>query len=627
MRILLVTPPMVQVNAPYPATACLAGALAGTGHEALQEDASLALALALFSRSGIREIRQALTMTTPSASVAFFLRHCRKYADTAGDVIRFLQGRAPAMGTRIRSRRLLPEGPRFASLHERSDQRSLFDSLSRHEQAVHLASLYLDDLTDTIREGVDPRFELSRYGEKLAASAPDFDALARALRRKPTLIDRKMESLAAELVHLHTPDLVGFTLPFPGNVYGALRMAKAMKHLVPGLPVVMGGGYVNTELRGLTDPRLFDFTDYLTLDDWEQPLLSIITHLENSRPAHAVLQRTFIRRHNRVRYINQPPILPHRPAPDRTPLFRGLPLDGYFSMIESLNPMHRIWSCGRWNKLMLAHGCYWHQCGFCDTRLDYIRRYAATPLRLILQQIRDMIEQTGSHNFHFIDEAMPPALLRQLSRELIRLKLNITWWGNIRFDNAFTPELIDLMAKAGCLAVTGGLEAPTDRLLKLLNKGFTLEQSTRVTSSFAHAGILTHAYLMYGCPSQTAQDTVDSLEYVRQLFEAGLLQSAYWHRFALTVHSPIFQDPHRYGLSLVRRPRPTFACNEVPFRDSVSCDHDALGRGLRKALFNYMQYAGLDMELQSWFDLNIPPPRLPTDFVASQLKAGTRPVD
>ena len=461
---------------------------------------------------------------------------------------------------------------------------------------------------------MDTRFELARYGEKLAASAPTFDGIATALRCKPTLVDALIETIAHDLIDQHHPQLIGFTLPFPGNVYGALRMAKAMKCAAPGIPIVMGGGYVNTELRTLSDPRIFDYADYLTLDDGELPLLRIIDHLEG-RAATTDLIRTFIRPKNRVRYISSaPPSIIHTPK-STIPRFSPLPLQNYVSMIESPNPMHRIWSCGHWNKLMLAHGCYWHRCAFCDTQLDYIQRYSPASISQLIQQIEAVIAQTGRTGFHFIDEAMPPALLRTLCTELIKRKLRITWWGNIRFDKAFTPELAKLMAKAGCIAVTGGLEAATNRLLSLLDKGFTLEQAAKVTHGFAEAGILVHAYLMYGCPSQTEQDTVDSLEYIRQLFETGCIQSAYWHRFALTIHSPIFQNPGRYGIRIPRHPKPTFACNEAPFKDSVACDHDSLGRGLRKALYNYMNHVGLDFELQEWFDSPVPTPTLPTDFV------------
>jgi radical SAM superfamily enzyme YgiQ (UPF0313 family) len=408
-------------------------------------------------------------------------------------------------------------------------------------------------------------------------------------------------------------------------VYAAFRMARRFKQHNPNLPVVMGGGYINTELRSLSEPRVFDYTDFITLDHGAQPLQQIIKLLEDRNApllaqlgpdptAHLV--RTFIRKKGTVQFI---PGTPTQPGNDVCPCLTGLPLDQYFSLIEVPNPMHKIWSCGRWNKLTLAQGCYWHQCAFCDTSLDYIRCYQPSTPETLIAQIKALIRQTGQTGFHFVDEAMPPALLRKLAEQILEHDLKITWWGNIRFDKAFTPELASLLAKSGCIAVTGGLEAATDRLLTLLNKGFKLDQISRVTHNLSEAGILVHAYLMYGCPSQTCQETVDSLEFVRQLFEAGCIQSAYWHRFALTIHSPIYQSPRDFGIRIRKLPKSTFARNEVPFEDPTQCDHDAMGRGLRKSLYNYMYGVGLDFDLQTWFDTPIPPPTLHTDFVSNKI--------
>lgn len=623
MRVLLVTPPMVQVNAPYPATAYLKGILAGSGHTVIQEDASLALALRLFSREGLEQIRVQIRATPRAPSTAFFLRHFRQYHETIADVMAYLQTQSPRLARKIRSRGFLPQGLRFAPLRNPHHADLLLASLSPRDRATYLASLYLDDLADTIRAGVDPYFELARYAEKLAASASHFDGLSSALRGKPTLVRTMTEAIASELIHRHAPDIVGFTLPFPGNLYAALLMARAMKRIHSGLQVVLGGGYVNTELRSLTEPRLFDFADFITLDDGEAPLRSILQYLQNGATTPQILVRTFIRQKGRVRFMNS--TRPQPSSPTIAPDFVGLPLNQYFSMIESPNPMHRIWSCERWNKIMLARGCYWHRCAFCDTHLDYIGNYKATPVDELIDQIRKVMKQTGKSGFHFIDEAMPPALLRQLSHQLIRKRIRITWWGNVRFDQAFTPDLAALMARAGCMAVTGGLEAPTNRLLTLLDKGFSLEQATRVLAAFSSAGIMVHAYLMYGLPSQSPQDTVDSLEYVRQLFDAGLIHSAYWHRFALTVHSPIFAAPQAFGIRLIEQPRAPFARNEVPYMDSLSCDHERLGVGLRKSLYNYMHAAGVDLALQDWFDFPTPPPSLPVDFVASHATPLVRP--
>jgi hypothetical protein len=150
--------------------------------------------------------------------------------------------------------------------------------------------------------------------------------------------------------------------------------------------------------------------------------------------------------------------------------------------------------------------------------------------------------------------------------------------------------------------VSGGLEVASDRLLKLMHKGVTVAQVARVTRAFSDAGIMVHAYLMYGFPTETTQDTIDALERVRQLFTAGCIQSAYWHRFAATAHSPIGLHPERYDITL-RPPRGvTFAHNDIEFDDPVGTDHDFLGHGLRKALYNYMHGVGLDADVREWFE-------------------------
>ena len=474
-----------------------------------------------------------------------------------------------------------------------------FGTLGTTEQARYLASLYVDDLADTWRIGIDPRFELARYGERLASSQATFDPLHEALTGEPTLVDETLDRLTRELITERQPDLVAITTPFPGNVYGAFRMARVVREVAPRATVISGGGWVNTELRSLRDPRVFDYFDYVTLDDGERPLLNLLTRLSGRE---ASLVRTYVRKQGGV-------VLEHDttqhdiPARDTgIPTYEGLPLDRYVSIMEMLNPMHRFWSDGRWNKITLAHGCYWKKCSFCDVSLDYIGRYDKPGTDVIMQRIRALIDETGETGFHLVDEAAPPAGMRSLAKRLIEEKLSITWWGNIRFEKTFTPELCALLAQSGCVAVSGGLEVASNRLLELMKKGVTVEQVARVTRAFTDAGIMVHAYLMYGFPTETVQDTVDALERVRQLFEAGCIQSAYWHRFAATAHSPIGLHPEQYGITLKPPADIRFAHNDVEFVDPTGTDHDFLGAGLRKALYNYMHGIGLDVDVREWFE-------------------------
>ncbi len=602
---------MTQLNTPYPATAYLAGFL--RQHPALdldvrQADAAIELFLRAFSRAGLGRVLDLLGKPRKGApaSVRHFAKHGARYLETIDPVVRFLQGRDPGLALRIVGRELLPEGPRFAAIQAHDavgddDGDPLawaFGALGISDRAKHLASLYVDDVADMIREGIDPEFELARYGERLAASAPTFDPLREALEGEPSLIDTMLDELTAELVEQHRPDVIGLTAPFPGNLYGALRIARTAKAIAPATRVILGGGYVNTELRELADPRLFDYVDYVTLDDGEAPMLALIAHLRD--PA-APLLRTFVRREGVVALATDPSLhdIPQRDT--GTPTYAGLPLDRYLSLFEMLNPMHRLWSDGRWNKLTIAHGCYWKQCAFCDVGLDYIARYDRTPADLLVDRIEALIAETGQTGFHFVDEAAPPAGLRALAEKLIERGLTITWWGNVRFENAFTPELAALLARSGCVAISGGLEVASDRLLALMKKGVTVEQVARVTRAFTDAGVMVHAYLMYGFPTETAQETIDALERVRQLFAEGCIQSAFWHRFAATAHSPIGQAPERFGIELLETETPRFARNDLAFVDPTGCDHDFYADGLRTALYNYMHGMGLEADPRSWF--------------------------
>ncbi len=630
MKVLSLIPPMTQLNTPYPSTAYLTGFLKSRQIDAVQEDLALALVLSFFTSQGISEIHsQALTLPEQdrSASVNYFLDYFEIYQDTIEPVIAFLQGRDSTLSHRINTRDFLPEGPRFFSLDAYDDEDSAdplawaFGALGSHDRARHLATLYLNDLSDVLRDAVDDRFEFVRYAESLASSQPTFNPLAEALAAHPTLMDLRLQKLTIQAVEKHQPSLVILSVPFPGAMYAALRIAQTIKAKYPKIKIALGGGYVNTELRELTEPRLFDYVDFISLDSGERPLLNILEHLDGKRSVERLV-RTFVRNAaGQVQYMNwQEPDISFEDVGVAT--WDGLPLNSYLSLLDMLNPMHRLWSDGRWNKLTVAHGCYWKKCSFCDVSLDYISRYETASASLLVDRIEQIVAETGQTGFHFVDEAAPPKALKALAEELLRRKVMISWWGNIRFEKTFTPDLAELLAKSGCIAMSGGLEVASDRLLNLMKKGVTVEQVARVTKGFSDAGILVHAYLMYGFPTQTVQETVDALEYVRQLFENGCIQSGFFHRFTCTVHSPVGKNPEEYGITLIPLPPVSFAKNDIAFNDPSGIDHDALGLGLKKAIYNFMHGVGLEQEVHTWFDecgMSIPKSKVPRNKIVKCL--------
>ena len=616
-HVLLVTPPFTQLNTPYPATAYLKGFLNTRGIDTDQMDLGIETILELFSKDGLEQMFNGaddkIKKGTLNSQRIYALRD--SYINTIDPVIRFLQDDDPTLSYFICERNFLPEASKFGQIE---DVEWAFGTMGLRDRARHIATLYLEDLSDFIMDVVDPHFGFSRYAERLAMSANSFDILHDELLQKESHTTSLMLSILEKRINHYHPSLVCFSVPFPGNLFAALKCGQLIKQKFPAIRIVMGGGYPNTELRSLSDERVFRFVDFISLDDGETPLMDLLAHLDGKLDV-SMLKRTYALVDDKVTYCNGSILPDVKQEKAGTPDYNGLPLKKYLSVIQLTNPMHRLWSDGRWNKLTMAHGCYWGKCTFCDISLDYIKNYEASSATVIVDRMEELIQQTGERGFHFVDEAAPPALMKAVALEILRRKLVVSWWTNIRFEKSFHFDLCRLLAASGCIAVSGGLEVASDRLLKLIAKGVTVEQVSRVTDYFNQAGIMVHAYLMYGFPTQTEQETIDSLEVVRQMFAANILQSAFWHRFAMTAHSPVGMYPGQFNVKNLTGADSSFAHNDLEHEDPMGADHNLYGAGLAKSLYNFMHGVCLDHPLQEWFEHEVPATTLPEDLIESYL--------
>ena len=492
-RLLLLTPPLLQTNTPYPATMHLTGFLESRGADVHQRDLS------------IKVTRDVLL----------------EYGDeTTDELLEFLGGPAPL-------------------------------------EAKREASEVIDALAIWIRDNVDPDFGFSRYAEHLCRAVDDFGELERKIRRRG-VIDKPLERHLKAAMDEVRPTVVGVTCPFPGTLVGAFKIARYVKRHYPGVRLLLGGGYVSTELREMTDRRPYKYFDEFQFDEGYEKLLGVVGSCSCSRSRSCSGGRDIENSALGLQLTTTTQI----PAFVK-PSYSGIDWDEYFDVVETDNFVTNLWNSGKWVKLVMARGCYWHKCAFCDVVLPYIGCFRMpNPVDIV-----NAMESFARPNFHFVDEAMPPAVIRGMCEEIVRRKLKVEWWGNVRFDAAFTPELCRLMAKAGCIAVTGGLECANDRLLKLMNKGITLASAEKVLKAFKAAKIFVHAYLMYDFPTETKAEQKGAEKYVKGLAKRGLVQSCFWHRFALTVHSPIAKEPEKFGI-IVRKPRRTkriFARNELEY--------------------------------------------------------------
>ncbi|MFM2360144.1 MAG: hypothetical protein RLY16_2137 [Bacteroidota bacterium] len=619
--IYLITPPFTQLNTPYPATAYLKGFFNTKGISAFQSDLGIEVTRLMFSQKGLATIFNHPVPVEISANAARILALKQHYMDTIEVVMQFLSGDLPTLAQHIARGKFLPEAGRF---EQAKDLGWAFGTMGVQDKAKHLATLYLEDISDYIRECVDSHFGFSRYAEKLGRSANQFDELYAELLAPESFVDRFTLPLLAEKIEQVQPQLVAISVPFPGNLYAAFRCAQLIRKNYPNIKVAMGGGFANTELRSLSDPRVFEFFHYITLDDGEAPLENLIQHIQQPEQYPIThLKRTFLLEAGQVVYRNNTACADYKQGQVGTPDYSDLLLHQYISAIEVMNPMHSLWSDGRWLKLTMAHGCYWAKCTFCDISLDYIKNYEPLTAGIICDRMETMIAQTGQRGFHFVDEAAPPSLMRALALEILRRKLVVSWWTNIRFEKSFTRDLCLLLRAAGCIGVSGGLEVASDRLLQLISKGITVAQVANVNQYFTDAGIMVHAYLMYGFPTQTAQETIDSLEMVRQLFEINALQSGYWHQFAMTSHSPVGRNPEQFKVIPHKAASIGFADNDVAFEDPTGADHESFSFGLKKSIHNFMQGVGFDIPVHKWFEHKVPKTTVAPDYIKQAIEAAT----
>ncbi len=584
-------------------------------------DLGIEVILELFSKKQLTQVFETAfqnkTISTKNTERIYSLR--RTYINTIDTVITFLQGKNPTFSRLICSPNFLPKANRFSQI---DDLEWAFGSMGTQDKAKHLATLYLEDLSDFIIECIDDNFGFSRYAESLGQSANSFDELHEELQGDLSFIDSITLRLLEKAVKKTNPKLICISVPFPGNLFSAFRCAQYIKREYPKLKICMGGGFPNTELRELKDTRVFDYFDYITLDDGELPIELLISNAKNTTAENEDFEkfkRTFLIKDGAVFYNNTTSKPDYKQNAVGTPDYSDLLLDTYISVIEIANPMHSLWSDGRWNKLTMAHGCYWGKCSFCDVSLDYIKIYEPVAAKLLVDRIEQLMAQTGETGFHFVDEAAPPALMKAVALEIIKRNLTVTWWTNIRFEKSFTKDLCLLLKASGCIAVSGGLEVASDRLLKLIDKGVTVKQVAQVTNHFTNAGVMVHSYLMFGYPTQTIQETVDSLEMVRQLFEVGSIQSGFWHQFSLTTHSPIGKSPKDYGITPLYNDI-QFANNDIDFIDKTGIKHEKFSKGLKKSIFNFMHGIGFEIALRDWFEFKIPKTTILPNYIEKCLE-------
>ena len=705
--VIIINPPMVQLNTPYPSGAYLGSFFKSQGCNTRWYDLNIDLFYSIFSSSGLKRLfelteKKALKMAEKAenqgdSSTGFNLRRYISTKDLWINWIDFITQTLCDGNTSTREKQhqflyspFVPRGNRMVNF------------LANLPDAPHtdhvrfLCSYALADLADYITAVFDPQFSLIRYAEEVCFETPDLDKiipqldspvmkefyqpvlekyfgvtlmegeslplvlstasavssrrgeggeslpLAPACPRQssatPSSGERPAtppESSQAGRGQTWEKTLLCISVPFAGTFVPALVTARYFKQqLGDSVYVCIGGGYVNTELRNFTDKRLAQFVDAISFDRGygsyvELGKSSVLSHQSSEdfssesnkstviasegwqfsikgevQPIYKL--RQFIKSGKSVKVIEpvweNAEIQKYEDEITRSviPDFSDIDFSRYPRVCDDKNPMHRLWSDGAWIKAFISHGCYWHKCAFCDTKLDYVCAYKPVDVKKLYEGLLHTAHTKGVYGIHFVDEALPPVLIKYFALENARHGNPLYYWGNIRFEKSFTKDLAALLSYCGLGGVSAGIESATGTGLENINKGTDIGSIINACAAFKEAGILVHAYMIYGFWNDTPQTIIDSMETLRQFFAAGLLDSSFWHKFMLTKNSTLFdklKDTWNGG--------PEFA---------------KFGPGLDSAVQAWMHGEKLETKVQKWFDFQVPSPTIPKDFVDRQIE-------
>ena len=669
LNTLIIQPPLVQLNTPYPSGAYLLDFFNSLYEEKNVKgrvewfDLSNSFFHKIFCKHGIAHIfnstfEKALKLSSQYESqgddnTAFHLRRFISQKEFWINWIDEIIAIVCSSNSKISGREFAHEFIRSAHVPRGMRVENFLSNLNRDvstDDAQILSSLALADLADYITLVYDQNFALIRYAEHLATSTAEFSETIEGLKA-PSLNDFYKPLLLEKIAsYKNEPTLYCISVPFPGCFESALFSADLIrKECGDNAIIIFGGGYVNTELREISEKGIFDYCHILSYDKGYGSYIRLFDEFINAACGIEDEKQCFnlkeafesifdSRRFYNFSYLkNGSVIIPlekeneeykvlykkeHEYIRKITPDYSHIDFTKYPRLADDTNPMHRIWNDGAWLKAYIAHGCYWHRCAFCDTTLDYVKDYCLTDINSLYDSLCVQAEKTGVHGIHFVDEACPPVALQNFALKNMAVKssnkIPLTYWGNIRFEKTFDRDLADLLSAGGLTAVSAGIEIATGNGLSAVNKGTDMENIVNACCAFKEAGILIHSYMIFGFWSQSVQDLIDSMETLRQLFEAGLLDSAFWHKFTLTLHSTVYEE-YKKGkypeLKILPQKKTQFAKNDLHFEGEEKSEK--FSAPLNAALELWMHGEKLSKPVESYFPFKMPKPSIAKDYIAS----------
>ncbi len=356
------------------------------------------------------------------------------------------------------------------------------------------------------------------------------------------VIDSQAEELnysqLAEKIKVSGPDVIGITT-MSFTLVDVLETARLVKKISPDICVVLGGvhPYIYPE-ETISLPEI----DYLILGEGEVVFAELVNNFGQTEKLKDTPGLVF---------QDDGEIINTGPAPwiedlDSLPFPARLLTDykKYDSLIAKRSPI---------TTMITSRGCP-YRCTFCS-RPHIGKRFRARSPGNVVDEMEQCMK-LGIKEFLVYDDTFTIDRHRvtEICEEISRRKLDIGWDIRARVDS-IDLEVLKKLARAHCERIHFGVEAGTDKILKVLRKGITIEDIKKAFRLTQEVGIPTLAYFMIGSPGETREDILQTLQLAKELdpdfvhitittpfpatelyregLEKGVWKEDFWKSFAL----------------------------------------------------------------------------------------------
>ncbi len=303
-------------------------------------------------------------------------------------------------------------------------------------------------------------------------------------------VEKNYEEKILQLCRDWQPEMAGF-YAMTWNYRLADKLSREIKKINSLTITVLGGPNVTTMPKASLQFGNFDFG---IMGEGEKTIIELIDQLVQKDDLNFEKILGLVWRKDGQIIIN-----PTRPLIDDLdtisfPARHLLPMEKYFDVFSKNKKFATI---------IATRGCPFN-CTFCDRQNRMGRKWRRRSPQNIAQEIKQIIERYDIREFMFFDDNLiiDKDWAYQLMSELKNLK--ITWECRERVDMIDEP-ILKAMKEAGCYRIRFGFESGDNRILKVLKKDITVEQSLACAKLCQKVGIEIFGYFIIGAPQETAE--------------------------------------------------------------------------------------------------------------------------